>query len=188
MTDTKTSTGWFIPTAPGVDRVAHLIHGGPHPHPNAVTRAACGKRHQRWAVREPDSDAPRCMACRAKATPAGFAPPPPSGTWWAPTSMHTHRKVRAHLLPNGATGTRGSALCGETRAGWQPIDADSLTHCRACEVIGNGTGRRSATRSEARSAALVAAGFCLDQGLGAEELRELLSALLDNPGEARRAS
>lgn len=194
MRDHRVDTTWYVPTASGAERVAHLIPGGPHAAAGAVSKTVCGRRHRTWAVHDPAGDTPSCLDCRKRGLPPEPGPPvtAPPGTWWAPTSIHTHRKVRAHLLPDGATGGRGSALCGETRIGWVPVGADSMTHCNTCQVVGHGTGRRSATRSEARSAALVAASYCLDQDLDAEDLRELLGellgALLDNPGEARRAS
>lgn len=112
-----------------------------------------------------------------------------SARWWLPTAVLSTRSVQAHLLPPGADGSRGAAVCGEGRSGWMPVDpAGVRSFCHACQVRGGVRPVGEDTVGESRAAALVAAGWCAREGLGAEELRDLLDALLEHPAEARRTS
>lgn len=110
--------------------------------------------------------------------------------WWIPNSVIDTKSVRAHLLPASADGRRSAALCGEGRISWAKTTPDAPhTFCHACQCIGGVrrvSGRDAVT--ESRAAALVAADWCLRQDLGADELRDLLDALMEDPYEARRAA
>ena len=112
-----------------------------------------------------------------------------TGQWWLPAAQITTRTIHAHLLPPGATGSRGAALCGEGRSRWVPVGTDAVRHyCHACQVRGGRRPVGTAAVGESRQAALAAAGWCLHHGHGPEVLADLLDALLEHPGQARRAS
>lgn len=126
--------------------------------------------------------------------------------WWIPSSVLDSAPLQAHLLPPGADGAGGSALCGERRRSWaQTTPCGVKSYCHACQALGGRRQRGVAAVSESRGAALNAARWCLRRvdhrpgepldDLPAElremargELRELLDMLLEDPGEARRVA
>lgn len=179
---------WWVPTATGANRLAHLLPTGPRTNPHAVTIAACGEQRRSWAPHDPDSGVEQCSECARAASGARPAPlEPRRDDWWASASITT-RVVRAHLMPYGYAGGRAEALCGRGYLRWAPVSADSpMWRCPACEVIGGSSSRRTPTRQEARRIGLVAAAWCLEQDRPGE-LGELLSMLLEHPDAARRAS
>lgn len=199
---------WWVPTAAGTTRLAHLLPDGPYSNPHAVTTAPCGERRRGWEPHDPTGTVTRCPTCARAAqarTPLRQVPQSPSGQrWWIPASVLHAKITQAHLLPPDSDGSRGAALCGEGHLSWALIGAQGArVYCHACEVIG---GRRQIAEGgvpEARKAALVVAQYCATRPLEPEvaemppaaqrairrrDLQDLLEMLLEHPHEARRAA